>query len=411
MNKSAEFSSAGSRIETGENKKRYHLPCSNMFEWRASHARRQHRSTSIYSSLQESLLVSVSHGNSLTYSLRNFLPIFCFACCCTVATSNEVESEDISDDTTYSENSDTEWYMIVFFSFMFSFFIILFGVMIAYFSVMEDLLMRRYIEKGEVIRGDVMSVEYARGGGRVGVCSQSRQSAEYITFVEYTRQLSTSYTARVRKQMKVRETDFLRPLLPGTSAMLQRMTIKVGDQESDQGGESDDARYGVNCYESYYDSGPVNKLGTFPTTDTIELYILPDYPRSGYPRHQVERRCCYRYRLSTAALIAFDLALAAFCTRIATEAIEDLDNIEQRKVAQYAIGIFVILVAMQVPLIHCCMQKLFWDVLREEYLESGEFMPIENDDSSLSSAASDVYLTMSRCISPLAVQESPVLTA
>ena len=383
-----------------------------MLEWRISHPRRRHRLTATYSWLQESLAVSVSHGNSFIYALQNFLPILCFACHWTVATSNKDESEDISDDVIiYSQNSDTEWYMVVIFSFMFGFFIILFGVVTAYFSVMEDLLMRRYIEKGEIIRGDVMSVEYARGGGRVGVCSQSRQSTEYITFVEYTRQLSTNYTVRVRKQMKVRETDFVRPLLPGTSAMLQSMKIKVGDQGSDQGGESDEAHYGAHCYESYDDSGPVNKLGTFPTPDTIELYILPEYPRSGYPRHQVERVCGCRYRLSTTALIVIDFALAAFCTRLATEAIEDLDDTEQRKIAKFAIRIFVILIAMQVPLTHCCLRKLFSDVLREEYLESGEFVPIEHDDSSLSSAASDAYLTMSRCISPLAAEGSPVLTA
>lgn len=412
MNKSTGSYAAGSRRETGENRINYHSACTRiMFEWLTLCARRRHRLTATYSWPLESLTVFVSHGNSLTYSLRNFLPIVCFACRFPVATSDEDKAEDTLDDVIFSDKTDTEWYMVVFFSFMFGFFIILFGVMIAYFSVMEDLLMRRYIEKGELIRGDVMSVEFARGGGRVGVCSQSRQSTEYITFVEYTRQLSTNYTVRVRKQMKLKETDFVRPLLPGSSAMLKSMKVRVEDEESDQEGDSDEAHYGAHCYESYDDSGPVNKLGTFPTQDTIELYVLPDYPKSGHPRHQVERGCSGRYRLSTAAFIAFDFALAAFCTRLAMEAIGDLDDMEKRKIGQYAIRIFVVLVVMQVPLIHCCMQKLFSDALREEYLESGEFVPIENDDSSLSSAASDAYLTMTRCISPMVVHESPVSIA
>jgi hypothetical protein len=319
------------------------------------------------------------------------------------------EEADWNDDL-FSDDSDSEWYMVLAFSLMFGFFISLFGATIAYFSVMEDLLMRRYIKNGELIRGDVMSVGFSRGGGRVGACSRSQQRAEYITFVEYTRQLSTNYTVRVRKQMKAKETDFERPLLPASSAMLKIIKVKFGDEESEHEEDSDPAHCDeAHCYQSYGDSLPVNALGTFPTPDTIELYILPDYPKSGYPRRQVERYCSCRYRLSTAMLIAFNFALASFCARLAAEAIDDLEDIGQRRIGRYTIGIFAALVVMQVPLIHCCMQGLFSDALREEYLESGEFVPIgREDDSTLSSAGSDAYLNMTRCISPRTMHTSPV---
>jgi hypothetical protein len=289
---------------------------------------------------------------------------------------------------------------------MFGFFITLFGAMIAYFSVMEDLLMRSYINKGELIRGDVMSIEFAHGGGRVGACSNDQQFVVYTTFVEYTRHLSTNYTVRVRKQMRANEADFVRPLLPGSNSMLK---VEVGDEESAHEKDSDEAhRDEDHCYKAYGDSFPVNACDMLPFPGTMELYILPDYPKSGHARREVEKYCSYQYRFLTAMLIAFDFALAAFCARLAAEAIDNLENLGKQRGGRCAIGIFVAFVVMQLPLIHCCMRRVFSDALRDEYLESGEFVPIgREDDSTISSAGSDAYLNITRCVSPRTMYTSP----
>lgn len=276
------------------------------------------------------------------------------------------------------------------FSLMFGFFIILFGTVIAYFSFMEDSLMRTYIKDGDLIKGDVMSAEFSRGGGQVGApCSNKRAIAEYIVFVEYSRKLRSNYDVRVRKQMKAKETDFIKPLIPGSHAMLASLKDQV---EGDKIVERDHVE-GIDC-DGYVDIGigPIHQSSTLGRPDEIELYVLPDFPTSALPRRQVERACGYRYRLATFAFVVVVLALAAFCTRIAAEALVDMTNPEQGGIEFYAFLFFMGLIVVQAPVIHFCLRDLFWSVLQGEYLNEGDYVPIERDDSSLSTSGSDAFL-------------------
>lgn len=327
----------------------------------------------------------------------SFLQLFILSSLCTTVCSEEEVYSEIED--VLSEESSPA--CVFAFSLIFSFFIMLFGAVVAYFSFMEDSLMRTYIKEGELMTGDVMSFEFARGGGQVGACSNKRAIAEYITFVEYTRKLSTNYEVRVRKQMKAMETDFVKPLLPGSSAMLKSLKDQVENDKIIV--DRDDDNDSIDC-DAYVDIGPIHQSSPLGRPDTIELYVLPDYPTSALPRRQIERAVGHRHRLATLSLLVVVLALAAFCSQIAAEALVDMNNSLQREIEFYALMFFVGLFLVQLPLVHFCLRGLFWNILESEYLASGDYVPpIQRDDSSLSTTGSDAYLLVSPCSSPTTV--------
>jgi len=338
--------------------------------------------------------IAISKASSTIHSLQHLFQSIIFAIiCATVASEDDASTydDDAEADVIIMEQSSPA--CVAAFSLMFGFFITLFCAVIGYFAFVEDSLMRTYIKEGDLIKGDVMSAEFARGGGQVGACSNKRAIAEYIAFVEYTRELSTNYEVRIRKQMKIKETDFLRPLVPGSSAMLKSLKDQVEGDKIFEGGDPQD----IDC-DGYIDIGPARQTSELGRPDTIELYVLPDFPAGALSRRQVERSCSCRHRLATFALIVVVLALAAFCTRIAAEALVDMIDSEEERLELYAILLFVALVVAQVPLVHFSMRGLFWNVIREEYLESGEYVTIHRDDSTLSTTASDIFL-MSPCAS------------
>lgn len=319
--------------------------------------------------------------------------LFFFACLCAIVASEDelAYDDDVDEVINFPEESSPA--CVLTFSLVFAFFIALFGAVVCYLSFMEDALMHHYIKEGELIKGDVMSAEFARGGGQVGGCSNQRTIAEYICFIEYTRQLAKNYEVRVRKQMRAKETDFVRPLFPKSSAMLKSLKDQAQGNNLVQGDDTEDS------IDEYVDIEPTHQSSTLGRPDTIELYVLSDFPTSALPRRQVERSCSYRHRLATFALIVVVLGLAAFCTRIAAEALFDLRDAGQERVDLFAVLLLVALVAVHVPLVHYGLRDWFWNILLEEYMESGEFVPMQRDDSSLSTSASDIFLTTSPCAS------------
>lgn len=325
--------------------------------------------------------------------------LFIYALICSTAASEDspLSSYYYDDDELpiYPEEESSPACVLTF-SLIFGFFIILFCTVLGYFSFMEDALMRQYIKKGEVIKGDVMKAEFARGGGQVGACSNKRAIAEYNIFVEYPRELSTNYEVRIRKQMKAKETDFVRRPLPGSNAMLQSLKTQEEDENDNIGAKKSEE---VEC-DGYIDIGPADpslKAG-LGQANTIELYILSDYPISALPRRQVEGRCSWRHRLATFALIVVLLALAVFCTRFAAEALVYITGAAEESIDLYSISLFAALLIVQVPLVHYCMRNMFRNILLVEYLESGEYVTIHRDDSTLSTK--DSYL-MSPSLSPV----------
>ena len=102
--------------------------------------------------------------------------LFIYALICTTAASEDSSSSssyynDEDDDMLLYPEEETSPACVLTVSLIFGFFIILFCTVLGYFSFMEDALMRQYMRKGEIIKGDVMKAEFARGGGQVGACS------------------------------------------------------------------------------------------------------------------------------------------------------------------------------------------------------------------------------------------------
>ena len=317
-----------------------------------------------------------------------------------------------------AENAE-EWYMVLVFSLLFGFFITLFGTLVGYFALMEDRLFRRYRDEGETIRASVVSVQYRNHAvHRRG----PSLDPECTVFVEYVRNLSDGYMVRIRKQVKARRSDFwssfprrgMPTFLMSASTLTEKNEDDIGtngngkDKVTDQGKDSEHANRpisplsfqgGVVSLDFGNDDNQEDRTIALTASQFseaqigqqyLELLILPGHARSGFPKKQVHRSCGLRYRLPTLGLIAFKFALAALCAWLAANAALDLD-VEQQRIATYSIAVFVVVILMEVPLIHWTLSPCVTEVLKDEYLNSGEFMPMQCDDSTISSH-DDAYL-------------------
>ena len=127
--------------------------------------------------------------------------ILIFSCCL-------VSGEDFGQAFSHTENGSKggdETYIIATFSAFLAFCILSVVASIGYFSSLEDTLIRRYHEEGELVEATVVAAEFARGrtGGTRWNNKQSAENmeTEYTLFVEYTRPLAdNTYVMTVRKQ-------------------------------------------------------------------------------------------------------------------------------------------------------------------------------------------------------------------
>ena len=300
------------------------------------------------------------------------------------------------------EEIDNDWYMILLFSLIFGFVITLFGSGVVYFSFLEDALMRRYRDEGDIVRATVMAATFVRSGDSGSCCSQGKTTPELIAFIEYNRILAKNYTVRVRKQIKVREDDLIAPAIIGMPGGMMNIRVNMcqdittipqnGETNFDDNGEmyttapSDLSRRTSALLEQSRSEPNIGSEQYF-----IDVLVLPYHVQSAYPKKKVERACSFQSMLSTSILIGFIVLLATFCTALALDAVLGMENEHRQRIGCYAIGFLVLLIALEVPLIHFCLHSLFMDTLRAEYLERGEFVPVDGGgSSSLSSKGSDM---------------------
>lgn len=304
---------------------------------------------------------------------------------------SSVLGEDFGQAFSHTENArkSDETYIIISFSAFLAFCILSVIATIGYFSVLEDKLMKRYLDEGEIVEAVVVSAEFARGGANTGQwrgAESDKLSTEYVLFVEYMKPICEgSYMTKIRKQVKAKEKDIIWPAcfsysveaceeaVPLDSPLeVQRMLRMMHDDE-----------------KAAKNSEGLGKL---------EMLVMPNFHKSGISRRQVERSNGYRHRLSTLALVFSGFLLAAFCVRLAAKAIsntEDNDQDDTNLMTCYMSGVFAVLLSVEIVLLHCCLNKTFVDALEEEYLQSGDLVPIDEDDSSLSTG-SDFFLGKSR---------------
>ena len=303
-----------------------------------------------------------------------------------------VLSEDFGRTYSHTQNGSAsdETYIIISFSAFLAFCILSVIATLGYFSILEDNLMKRYLEEGEVVEAAVVSAEFARGGGttsgRLGAAKHDKMSTEYVLFVEYVKPICEgSYMTKVRKQVKAREEDIIRPPC---------FTYSVeGCEES---APLDSPLEIQKMLQMFHDDE--NQAKNSPGLGKIEMLVMPNFYKSGISRRQAERSNGYRHRLSTVALLLSGFFLAAFCVRLAAKAISNTEATEEddtNRVTLYMSGLFALLLSVEVLLLHLCLRKTFIDALEEEYLKSGDLVPTDEDDSSLSTG-SDSFLGKSK---------------
>jgi hypothetical protein len=355
-------------------------------------------------------------GNAILLSTYLHIVIFLVQFSAGAAEEDVGETNDASDDDIVSkkEYEDDSWFMLLLMSLLFGFFITLFGAWVGYFSTLEDKLMRRYWMEGETIVARVISSDFARGGGSTttNVCiaanndttsdrfHRSVANPEYVCFCEYDRNLAHNYIVRVRKQCKAKAWDFVLTPRPGS----ERMLLSIKRETSQRVDENGDEIMFVElpdqpeaCCAGADDNGADANTDVHggravpPDRKFLEMLILPGHELSALPKKAVQRACSIQYRFSTAGLVLFGLCLALCCTYWAIHEVTSLEDDSQRARGWCAIVAFVVLAALEIPLIHGCCHGMLVDALKEEYLDSGDFVPMEDDASSLSSG-SDMYL-------------------
>ncbi|CAB9515058.1 expressed unknown protein [Seminavis robusta] len=292
--------------------------------------------------------------------------------------------------TQNGKNNGDETYIIISFSAFLAFCILSVVATIAYFSTLEDRLMKRYLQEGEVIEAVVVSAEFKRFGKAAwGSSDKDAMATEYVLFVEYNKPIAEgSYMTKVRKQIKANEDDVV---------WRRRGLVPCYSNTCDQCEESiplDSPLQVQRMLQMLHDDEEAKKNPD--GIGKIDMVVLPNFHKSGVSRRQVERANGSRHRLSTAALILSGLGLSAFCIRLAAEAISishiiDEGTTSTNTVTLYIALAFAGLVLVEIVLVHCCLHKAFVDALEEEYLKSGDLIPIDEDDSSLSTG-SDFFL-------------------
>jgi hypothetical protein len=339
---------------------------------------------------QETILVKRPTKNTLLSTPMQVHCVFLFALS---VSTRCVLAEDLGQSLSHTENGiknmGDESYIIIAFSAFLAFCTLSVVATISYFSFLEDRLMKRYLEEGEVTEAIVVSAEFARGFKGAWGSSGNKADAsatEYVLFVEYNKPIAQgSYMVRVRKQVKALADDV---------AWGRNGLVYSYSKNMEQADDLDSALQIQRMLRLLHDDEAARKgpdgLGK------LDMLVLPEFHKSGVSRRQVERANGNRNMLSSMALVISGLGLSAFCVRLAAVAISnsqiaDFTNADTNMVTLYMILSFAAMVILEVLLVHCCLRKTLEDALEEEYLQGGDLVPVDEDDSSLSTG-SDFFL-------------------
>jgi len=306
---------------------------------------------------------------------------------CTVSIKGEDFGQSFSHTTNGSNNAGNEVIITMAFSAFLAFCILSADAAICYFCYLEDKLMKRYLEEGGLVHAAVVAADFARGGNAnpYGKVSSDRLEREYVLFVEYNCPIEeSSYMARIRKQIKAKEADIKRTdhfsyrcegyedlAVLDSPIQVRKMLQMFHDDEN----------------------GIIKNQGL----GTVEMLVMPHFHKSGILKPHVERVTSRRHRTSMAALITSGVGLALFCARLTAKAISSSGMNGQigggtNLITAYMMGIFSILVLFQMLLLHFCLHKALVGALENEYLNSGEMVPLDDEDDSSLSTGSDAFL-------------------
>jgi hypothetical protein len=302
------------------------------------------------------------------------------------------------------------WILAVVMSLLFAFCFSLFGSVLGYISFLDDAIMKRY-QTGEafVVEADIYSTEFARGAGHgspslVGFEGNQR---EYCVTVKYDQIICESYRIRIRKQIRVLESDFILPdhlpdhppelLNPKTTSGDNAKATKSLDPEAAPVVDPESLMVKDNKKRPAAPIIVVNQEKFLHDHRKLELLVLNQKPKSGFPREQLDRRLSLRYRLSSVAFVIFTIFLALFCFRRAIRFITEEEDEQDRLFGWITVWVFVALIVIQIPCIHILLHTTLRDALEEDYFELAELVPTtgqeDDDDSSSSSDSENMFLS------------------
>lgn len=284
------------------------------------------------------------------------------------------EQDDI--DTTINVSDDVlEDYIIHTFCVIFALCLSFVGVLVAYISNMEDALMRKYKKDGEIVRANVVSADFVRVATPDKVncaCSylenieeddNSTDICEYAVFVDYKRVESHCHT-HVRKQVKALGRDFWKPS--------GRNNIKIG------------VDYGDADYNDNFESLETHRF--------LDLLVIPGYPMSGLPAAQIERCRSFSFLLPTRILVICLLSFSTFCLYVGIITAPFIGRMQWSPLIVTGIASASLFGAITL-FVTISLGSVFRCSMEEQYLQGGEMVQSQGDDTTLSSG-DDSYLLL-----------------
>jgi hypothetical protein len=245
-----------------------------------------------------------------------------------------------------------------------SFGISLLGMILAYYSLLEDSLMRQYKKEGVLVHATVLHHCLARVPSTAEEENQQPEEnveQEYIVTVEYT---APDSDAQVIKKAKVLGSDFLQEeiMLPSLTSVKDRTNVVV-----------EIAASADTSFDLFDQEASLPKL---------VYLVLPDYKKSGLPQGQAQRMTGLDYLLPSILMVLAMLGLSALFLCIALKGIHSLVLLE----------IIFALLVMDGLLVYSCLKSSMHKMMQEEYLDKGTL--INGDASTISTGDGDSYMLM-----------------
>mmetsp|Transcript_7483 Transcript_7483/g.20852 ORF Transcript_7483/g.20852 Transcript_7483/m.20852 type:complete len:373 (+) Transcript_7483:142-1260(+) len=274
-----------------------------------------------------------------------------------------------------------EWYLQLLVPIVFGLILSFIGLGVVFFSYLENNLLRRYKDEGKIVRGEVMSRQLVRGEQRrndVDEASRNVDTATFAASIHYFFDLADNYPVKIRKQLKIKEGDLIIGYGKGDTCNADN---DAGQNRKERGrvpslidlsAISASPRDLTKCKsQEYY-------------TESIDLYILPEFLRSGYPKAQVdERTSSHLFRVWTNCVICLPLCMALGCFVYSICVAKGNSNVQVSLLAIVVISLF-----LEFWFIKDFLRESFQEALRQEYLESGDFISIPRDNSTVSMVSS-----------------------
>lgn len=305
--------------------------------------------------------------------------IFLLLLSCGLGFAQEAEESNTNDDDDDHDTEMADVYIIGIVCVLFAVFMSFIAVVIGYYSWLEDMLMKEYLQKAVVHEATVLTAEFSRAATTTkpttSCVPQDPGQCEYVARVEYRVPIPKSkQKMMIRKQVKVFASDFKTSSGGSSSDIPHAIAIEFA------------ASFAIPT-DDHHDSESMVQ------GQEVEVLVMPGYSKSGLPRSQVLRTCSLSYRLPTMGLLLFLLSMATICFYLGARLSPEELRPPGLATHYLALMMFAIVVLAQLALVVGCWGNSINDGVKQIYLEGGEYVRISHDDTTISSG-DDSYLRL-----------------